>query len=105
MKNKEAAERIALISAAILVVIGIVVLINNFHTDGGKDVVCVGAVCIGAADDKGWNQSHYEGIRKACEANACRMYSKMNIPEEEGALKKAVSELVDQGCSCIFLTS
>ncbi len=105
MKNKEAAERIALIAAAILVVIGIVVLINSFHADRKKDVVRVGAVCIGSADDNGWNQSHYEGIRKACEANACRMYPMMHIPEEESTLKKAVSELVDQGCSCIFLTS
>ncbi len=105
MKNKEAVERIALIIAAVLVVIGIVLLINNFHTDRKKDTVCVGVVCIGAADDNGWNQSHYEGIGKACETNSCRMYSRMNIPEEESLLKKAVSGLVDQGCSCIFLTS
>ena len=105
MKNREAIERIAFIFAAILVVIGIVVLINNFHTDSKTDVVRVGAVCLGAADDNGWNQSHYEGVSKACEANSCKMYPAMNVPEEEGAVKKAVSELVDQGCSCIFLTS
>ncbi|MCR4762885.1 MAG: BMP family ABC transporter substrate-binding protein, partial [Lachnospiraceae bacterium] len=105
MKNKEAAERISFIIAAILVVIGIVVLINNFHTDREKEIVCVGTVCIGSADDNGWNQSHYEGIGEACEANSCLMYTRMNIPEEEGRLKRAVAELVDLGCSCIFLTS
>ena len=105
MNNRETVERIIFIFAAILVVIGIVVFINNFRTDGRTDVVCVGAVCIGSADDNGWNQSHYEGISKACNVNSCKMYPKMNVPEEEGMVKKAVSELVDQGCSCIFLTS
>ncbi len=96
---------IIVLIAAVLVVVGIVVMINSFRPDRKDKAVLVGAVLIGTEDDNGWNESHFEGIRKACEENACKMYSKMNVPEEEEPLKEAVSELADQGCSCIFLTS
>lgn len=105
MKNREFFVRIALLCAAILVVIVIVVLIITFRPDPEHDAVSVGVVFIGVSDDNGWNESHYEGLLKACEENSCKMYSRMNVPEEEDQVKDAVSGLVDQGCTCIFLTS
>ncbi len=105
MKNNELLERIAFLIAAVLVVTGIVILINNFRPDSNDEVVSVGAVFFGVSDDNGWNQSHYEGILKACGENSCRMYAEMNVPEGEDPLKNAVSKLVSRGCSCIFLTS
>ncbi len=105
MKNKDLFVRIVLPITAIAVVIVILVMINNFRPDREENIVSVGALLIGTTDDNGWNESHYEGIRKACEANSCRMYSMTNVPEEEEPIKAAVSELVGKGCSCIFLTS
>ncbi len=90
---------------AVLVVCGIVIGIYSFRPVGEDNSILVGAVFVGAADDLGWNQSHYEGIEKACEEHSCRLYSRMNVPEEEAALKQTVSELAGRGCSCIFLTS
>jgi basic membrane protein A len=105
LKNKELRVRILILLAAVLVVVGIVLLIINFRPDRDNRDISVGAVFIGESDDNGWNESHYKGIRKACEENGCRMYSRMGVPEEEEPLKGAVSVLVNQGCSCIFLTS
>ncbi len=105
LKNKELLYRIAFLISAIVIVIVIIVMISTFRPDGSKDVVSVGAVLIGASDDNGWNESHYEGVKKACEENSCRMHIRMNIPEEEDKLKEAVSSLINEGCSCIFLTS
>ncbi|HAV01352.1 MAG TPA: BMP family ABC transporter substrate-binding protein [Lachnospiraceae bacterium] len=105
MKNKELRTRILFLLAGVLVVAGIVLMIINFSPDRINRVVSVGAVFIGEADDNGWNESHYKGIRKACEENGCIMYSRMGVAEQEEELKGAVSVLVSQGCSCIFLTS
>lgn len=105
MKNKEFFVRIAFLIAALLVVTTIVVMINTFRPEKENEVISVGAVIIGSQDDKGWNESHYEGIRKACEENSCIMHSRLHVPEEEAPLKAAVSKLVAEDCSCIFLTS
>lgn len=90
---------------SIVLVIGIVVFIFNFSMTGKNSAIKVGAVLIGVSDDKGWNESHFNGIRTACDSHQCIMYSKELVPEEEEPLRQAVSELVKQGCSVIFLTS
>ena len=105
MKNKEHLIWAVFLLLSILLVAGIVVLIYTFNTGGKDKPISVGAVYIGVTDDKGWNENHYNGIRSACESHSCRLFSKMSVPEEEEPLKKAVAELVDEGCSVIFLTS
>ncbi|MCR5322805.1 MAG: BMP family ABC transporter substrate-binding protein [Lachnospiraceae bacterium] len=105
MKNKEFVSGKVFLITALIVVGGILVLIYNFRTTGKDKTVSVGAVFIGASDDNGWNESHYEGIKKACDKHSCEMFSCFNVPEEEEPFRKAVAELVEQGCSCMFLTS
>ncbi|MCR5249736.1 MAG: BMP family ABC transporter substrate-binding protein [Lachnospiraceae bacterium] len=105
MKNKESFVKGAFYIAALLVVAGIILLIWSFRPEAKKEGISVGAVFIGAADDNGWNQSHYEGILAACERNSAGFHARMNVPEEEEAVKEAVAALAAEGCSCIFLTS
>ena len=105
MKNKEKLIKAAFFFSSVLVVFFIVILIYNFHIAQNDNTVSVGVVLIGVSDDKGWNESHYRGVQYACELNSCKMYAQMDVPEEEEPLKKAVSKLVEQGCSVIFLTS
>lgn len=105
MKNKERFERIVFFGSVFFIVIGIVMLINSYDPGRKNETISVGAVLIGAADDGGWNQNHYEGIRRACEENGCELFYKDKIPDDKDSFLDAVSELVDQGCSCIFLTS
>lgn len=88
-----------------MLVVGIVAMIFLFRAVKKVEDTKVGAVFIGVSDDEGWNQSHYQGIKQACDKHSINMYTKMNVPEEEGTIKKAVSELVNSGCSVIFLTS
>lgn len=105
MKSREDRIRNIFFAASILLVAGIVLFIINFRSDRKGYVTRVGAVCIGVSDDNGWNESHFNGIMHACEKESCRMYAKMSVPEEKEALKTAVSELVGEGCSVVFLTS
>ncbi len=105
MKNKETRYRILYFLLATLLVVGIIVLINNFRASDEESVISVGAVFIGEPTDRGWNQSHYEGILQACDKQSCRIFTEFRVPEEKEPLEDAVSTLVSKGCSCIFLTS
>lgn len=105
MKNKEHLVRIIFLAVSVLMVGGIIVYILNFRLYQRNKPASAGVVLIGSSDDKGWNESHYKGVKYACDEHSCTMYAQMNVPEEEEPLRNAVAELVDDGCSCIFLTS
>ncbi len=105
MKDNDLLIRAIFLVVSVLLVSGIVILIFSFQTGQQDEKTTVGAVLIGESGDNGWNESHYSGIKEACDTYHCEMNSRMNVPEEEGALKQAVSELIKQGCNCIFLTS
>ena len=105
MKNKERLFSSIFILVSVFLVVGTVLFIVNFRMLRKNSATKVGAVFIGASDDKGWNESHYKGIGSACVTHSCIFMYKTNIPEEEEPLNNAVTELVDQGCSIVFLTS
>lgn len=105
MKNKEHLVRTFFLIISIIMVIGIVLFIISFNTIKKNSVIKVGVVLLGVSDDSGWNESHFKGIKTACDSHGCVMYKKESVPEEEESVKTAVSELVGQGCSVIFLTS
>ncbi|MCR5053734.1 MAG: BMP family ABC transporter substrate-binding protein [Lachnospiraceae bacterium] len=105
MRNKERIIHIALRIATLLVLAVIIMMIYFFRTESKEEPVKVGAVLLGSADDKGWNESHYKGIKYACEEHECILIHKESIPEKEAPVKRAVRDLVEQGCSVIFLTS
>ena len=105
MKNRENRIRITYFLAFLLLLTAIIVRIITFRTQQQEKDIIVGAVFIGVSDDNGWNESHYKGIKAACEAQGCTMLTQMSVPEEEVPLRKAVSELTDRGCSAVFLTS
>ena len=105
MKNKEKVIRIAYLLIFAMLLTAIVVMILTFRTGKRDRDITVGAVFIGVSDDHGWNESHYKGIKAACDAHSCRLCSRMSVPEEEGARKAAVADLVGKGCSAVFLTS
>ena len=105
MKDNELLIRAIFLIVSLLLVGGIIYLIFSFRTGQQENNLTVGAVFIGMNNDNGWNQSHYNGIKKACEAYDCEMYVQTSVSEEERALGKAISILVRKGCNCIFLTS
>ncbi|SCX90003.1 basic membrane protein A [Lachnospiraceae bacterium XBB2008] len=105
MKNNESLVRAIFLWISVVLVVGIVILIFTFRSGMMEEETIVGAVLIGVSDDGGWNESHYNGIKYACDSHECKFMATMNVPEEEEAIRKAVSSLTDRGCSVIFLTS
>ncbi|MBR3305649.1 MAG: BMP family ABC transporter substrate-binding protein [Lachnospiraceae bacterium] len=103
--NKDNLTRIKFIMVSLLVVMGIVVFILNFRMTAQDPVTKVGVLLIGVSDDEGWNESHYNGLKTACEINKCIMCMRQSVPEEGPSVERAVAELVEEGCSVIFLTS
>lgn len=105
MKNKEHLVKAVFVVVSVLLVVGIVVLIFTFRAGKKEKTTEAGVVLIGSSDDNGWNESHYNGVKAACEKLSCTMHAEMNVPEEEEALREAVLRLTQEGCSVIFLTS
>ncbi len=65
----------------------------------------VGFIILGDIAEPGWNASHYEGIRAACETHGAELLVRDHVPEGTGDCPKAVRDLVSQGCRLIVLAS
>lgn len=94
----------------VLTVIALIVVIRSFRLPEADRRVMVGCILYGAKDDIGWNESHYNGLLAACEANSedhpCTLVVRDNVPEEDkNASLAAVDELVRKGCNIIFMPS
>lgn len=104
-KNKITAIRVVLLVLALAVVAVIVASIMTFSAGDDDEKVKIGCVLIGDTNDRGWNQSHIEGLRVAAGRLDCDLFYSKNVPEEKEACEKAVNSLLADGCSIIFLTS
>ena len=74
----------------------------------GKDeenIDKVGFIITGDVNRKGWNESHYIGIKKACEDLNLKLLCRDNIPENSGKCPEAVENLISEGARIIFLLS
>lgn len=65
----------------------------------------IGFIITGDVSEKGWNGSHYNGIKKACEDLKLELLFRENIPENSGKCPEAVRELISEGAKIIFLMS
>ncbi len=65
----------------------------------------VGFIITGDINEKGWNESHYRGIKKACEGLNLQLLCRYNIPENSGKCPEAVENLISEGAKIIFLLS
>ncbi|MBR1629485.1 MAG: BMP family ABC transporter substrate-binding protein [Lachnospiraceae bacterium] len=80
-------------------------LIVNMQRKGEDRQIIVGGIFIGTVEDDGWNQSHYEGMKSACEDLGHALEIEENVEETLSDTEKAVQKLVEKGCRVIFLTS
>ncbi|MBQ7564411.1 MAG: BMP family ABC transporter substrate-binding protein [Lachnospiraceae bacterium] len=97
-------QRLYFILALSAILLLIVFLIRSFHIDNGDRQIVIGGVFTGESTDNGWNESHAEGLKTACDEMNCQFLMKEQVAESESALRTAVGELIDAGCSAIFLT-
>ena len=65
----------------------------------------VGFVITGKIHAKGWNESNYSGIKKACEDLNLELLVRENIPEKSGQCAPVVEELISEGANIIVLMS
>lgn len=90
----------------LLLVIVTAVLIMSAQPKEGKPTNTVGAVFIGSIEDGGWNQSHYEGLKEACNELGEELVIAEHVAEDLPNCMEAVATLVeDRGCDVVFLTS
>lgn len=71
------------------------------------DVVKVGFMYVGPADDGGWSQAHDQGRAKMVDnlGGSVETIVKENVPEEKSAVISTIRDMVDQGATIIFGTS
>lgn len=107
MNSKKWKQRNIPILMVIITVSVIILVIQSFRLPYETRQVTVGAVLDGSVTDKGWNESHYNGLLKACEADGCKLKIREYVHEsnDTNTFYNAVDELIDEGANVIFLTS
>ncbi len=87
-----------------LIVIALYLILNTSKTVAVENRV--GAVFIGSIEDKGWNETHYDGIKATCEKLGLPLYIEQDVAETLETAEPAVDRLVnDKKCNVILLTS
>ena len=65
----------------------------------------VGFVLLSDTADNGWNETHYRGIKAACDSLSVQPSLTIDIPEERGQLANAVSAMIADSIKIIVLSS
>lgn len=100
-------KKIAIIVGSILLIIIIGMLSmhgNERNTEVTKERTKVGFLYNGTIDDKGWGQSHYEGINKSAKDLNLAITYKENVPFDDTCMS-VMQEMIDGGCEIIICNS
>lgn len=65
----------------------------------------IGFIILGDVEETGWNGSHYQGIKKACEELGLVLAYRDKVPENTGKCPEAIRELAKENVGMIFLCS
>ncbi len=87
------------------IILALIVVIRSFRLPDTQRPTEVGCVMVGSKSDRGWNESHYNGLSKACSLHGCALYVQENVPEDKDSVFDAVDTLVQSGCNMIYMTS
>lgn len=100
-------KKFHMLAAAIglLIVIPVIVLIFNFSKDFEEPHEKIGFIITGNIHAPGWNGSHYDGIKKACENFGVELLVRDSVKENSGQCTDAIHELIKEGAGMIFLAS
>ena len=88
-----------------IILITLTVVIRSFRLPEIGRQITVGCVLVGPRNDKGWNESHYNGLLHACEAHKCILKVRENVAEDAAHISIAVAELAAEGANVVYLTS
>lgn len=105
MKGKEWVENNLPFVLVGIIVITLTVVIRSFRLPEIGRQITVGCVLVGSRNDKGWNESHYNGLLHACEEHKCILKVREGVAEDAAHIAVAVEELAAEGANVIYLTS
>ena len=88
--------------AVLLLIVGSILL---FHNGKKEDKTVVGVILPGSSDELGWNGTHYQGIKAACEELGVGIEVYENAAEYSGECEKAIRKMAEKGIRMIFLES
>lgn len=100
-------KKITFITVVFLVIIFIGMLSmrgNERDTEVTKKRTKIGFVYNGSIDDKGWGQSHYEGISKTGKELNLNIIYEENVPFDESCIT-VMQGMIDEGCEIIICNS
>ena len=103
--NKEKILKILPVFAAAVTLTIIYFVTFQLDTTSESNREKIGFVITGDVREKGWNGSHYNGIKKACEELDLELLLREKIPEKSGKCQGAVEDLISKGAKIIFLMS
>ena len=83
----------------------IYLLVFSFDTETDKTQEKIGFIILGDINEPGWNGSHYNGIKGACDEFGLELLVKDHIPENTGDCPRAAKELIDAGAKMVVLCS
>lgn len=86
----------------LLLIVGSILL---FHNGKKEDKTVVGVILPGSSDELGWNGTHYQGIKAACEELGVGIEVYENAAEYSGECEKAIRKMAEKGIRMIFLES
>lgn len=100
-------KKIALIALTILtlIIIGIFYITNRFLKEEPEKVQTkIGILYNGEVDDRGWGQSHYEGINESAQSLDLKIMYKENVPFDQSCME-TMENMIDNGCQVIICNS
>ena len=108
MKNLSENQRInflLLIGGCVLSAIILILIFGLNFDENKKQKEKVGFIILGDIDEAGWNASHYNGIRAACDEFDMELLVRDHVQENTGQCRTAVEDLAAQGVGMIVLAS
>ena len=90
---------------AILIIAGFIMIMFNFDDDLIENKKAIGFIILGDINEPGWNSSHYNGIKAACDKFGLKLLVRDHVKENSGQCTAAIEELASEGAGMIFLAS
>ncbi len=83
----------------------IYISIFTIDVDNDNSREKIGFIILGDINEPGWNGSHYNGIKSACDELGLELLVRDHVTENNGECPAAAKELIEQGAKIIFLAS
>ncbi|MBR6013995.1 MAG: BMP family ABC transporter substrate-binding protein [Selenomonadaceae bacterium] len=103
--NKFINFRYAIIIAGVFFLLAFILSAVNFGKTLEDQPEKIGFIILGDITKPGWNESHYRGIKAACENFGIELMVRDNVKENSGQCPVAIRELAENGAKMIFLAS